>query len=160
MNFSVVWMNRIQNESVLCICEEEAVSWECSILNSVNQENGWLEPGTPFVSDLTGTAVITIQSTLQNDNRHYPHVVKIMMDGTVVPLTQGYLVVTDILDWDEDEMAIYFMGTDDRSPGSRHLYSVDEHGNGFLTCLTCNIKVNINYFSKTKVAKQICLIIK
>jgi len=50
------------------------------------------------------------------------------------------MVVTVILSWEEDEQLIYFMGTKEDMPGSRHLYRVDAQGEQNLTCLTCTVQ--------------------
>lgn len=137
----MVWMNRIQNESAVCVCHEEATTWTCSVMHMSKQENGWIEPGAPMFFNDAGSELITSLPSLQNDNLNYAHVAKIGLDGKVVFLTSGSMVVTDILSWDQRNHAVYFMATYNGS-GDRHLYSVDDMGKkNFITCLTCNLPV-------------------
>ena len=133
-------MNRIQNESYFCKCIEAGNAWECNVEHEYKQQSGWLEPATPKIFDDSGTRVITIEPHLENDGRYYDQLIMIE-NGNVTKLSEGQFVVTDILAWDEPTETVYFMGTSKNSPGIRHLYSVDDSGRNFLTCLTCDLEV-------------------
>jgi len=135
---SVTWMNRVQNSTVLSTCLESESSWNCETVKYFEESNGWMDPATPVLYSPDGD-VITIWSKLENNNLHYPHIVKIDTDNNMEYLSEGQIVVIDILAWDDNSGTVYFMGTKEGSAGSRHLYTVDDKANKMITCLTCDI---------------------
>ena len=135
-------MNRIQNESYYCKCLESESFWDCTVEHEYKQPNGWIEPATPKIFNDNGTRVVTIEPHLENDGRYYDHL--IMIEGSEsYKLTEGKIVVTDVLAWDEDTETVYFMATRDNIPGTRHLYKVDDSGRTFIVCLTCDLEVSL-----------------
>ena len=142
--FSVVWLNRVQNESYTCKCvENEKKNWQCTILHEFKQQNGWIIPHKPsHIFNKDGTGMVTIEPQLQNDGKHYNQLILVdCMEGIVVQLTQGKFDVTKILVWDEVSGTFYFMGTKEYYPGSLHMFSVDVGGKRNINCLTCDHKV-------------------
>merc|ERR1711892_587963 len=140
---SLTWMNRIQNQSIISECREAGEKWSCKTIFSQKQEHGWIEIAPPRT--YSRDVFIQILPSLQeSDSRHYKHIAKIdpASDGTVVFLTRGNFVVTEILSWDSVEGLIYFMGTDSLRPGSRHLYVVSDNGSMDSQCITCTIKTS------------------
>ena len=142
--FSIIWMNRIQNECVIAYCHEEDDQWSCVDEFEIKEASGWLEPGFPIFYDQEGRWALMTLPQKQSDNLTYPHItqVRLAQKGAKSIITAGRMVVTEILSWEEDEQLIYFMGTKEDMPGTRHLYRVDAQGEQNLTCLTCTVQVN------------------
>ena len=149
---SVVWMNRIQNESYICKCTENADSntWKCQIKHEYKQKNGWIQHNGDYSKRTTrifnenGTSVVTIEPCLQKNGRTYDQLIIIdWITGKFETLTEGKFVVTQILANDESLGKFYFIGTKVGSPGVRHLYSVDTVGRENIICLTCDLKVSV-----------------
>ena len=55
---------------------------------------------------------------------HYPHI-KVYTENDEYFITNGEFVVTSILHWNENDAKVFFMGTGEKEPGSRHLYSAN-----------------------------------
>ncbi len=138
--FSITWMNRIQNESVISLCSDKGSLWECNNIYMQQQHSGWIEIAPPPLFSSDRTAFISIlPSTQASSLRNYKHIGKQEIGGSLTFLTAGEFVVTEILSWDESRDTIYFMGTMSEGPGARHLYSVT---GASVTCLTCEIRVS------------------
>ena len=141
-------MNRIQNESFICKCTENADSntWKCQIKHEYKQKNGWIKHMPDALSRIfnkNGTSVGIINPSLQKDGRNYNHLILLdWMTGDFVKLTEGQFVVTKILANDERLGKFYFTGNKENNPGVRHLYSVDTGGKNNIICLTCDLKVS------------------
>ena len=158
-SFSLTWMNRIQNQSIISECREADQTWDCQTIFSQKQENGWIEIAPP--PTYNGNVFIQILPSLQSDSSHYKHIAKIDPSqnrkakyATIginsqeflakeTFLTGGNFVVTEILSWDKENGLIYFMGTDSMRPGSRHFYVVSDNGSMDTQCITCSIKVTL-----------------
>ena len=139
---SVTWMNRIQNKSVISECREAGDVWECKAIYTQEQPSGWIEIAPPptYSGD---TFIQILPSTQDSDNRNYKHIARLDPGQTEpVFLTRGNYVVTEILSWDTMAGLVYYMGTDTRRPGSRHLYVVPDTGDMDSQCITCDIKVD------------------
>jgi dipeptidyl-peptidase-4 len=136
---SVTWMNRVQNQSVISECREGGAGWECEAIFSQDQESGWIEIAPP--PTYSGEDFLQILPSKQPDSRHYKHLARVGRDTTIF-LTSGYMVVTEVLAWDSSTSMVYFMGTDMLSPGSRHLYAVQDTGTQDTQCITCSIKTS------------------
>lgn len=83
--------------------------------------------------------------------------------GLPVFLTDGKMVVTEVLGWHQLKQKIYFVGTEVGDPGSRHLHVVNTESKE-SKCLTCsletsdNCKINKFYLSPNyKYFVQVCL---
>ncbi len=144
---SVIWMNRIQSESIVSECEDNGAVWQCTLVYETSEPNGWLDLFQPPVFRSDGNEMIEIQSQLDlSSGLHYRHImhldVSVGAGGAKNFLTSGQYVVTRILGWDESAGRIFFMGTREGVPGERHLYSVsDQVGAGPETCHTCNLNM-------------------
>ena len=142
-------MNRVQNESYICKCIENYIqSWTCTILYDNKQQNGWVVHGygDRYIFNNNGTGMVTWKAQLQKDNRTHNHLVLVdCIEGSVVYLTGGKFVVYQILAWDEISGTLYFIGTKENSPNSRHMYSVDLAGRKDIKCLTCDHKVRYSF---------------
>ena len=153
-------MNRVRNESYICKCIENKIrSWTCSILYDNKQQNGLVVNGhSPdiaerhwehsYIFNKNGTGMVTWKAQMQNNHRTYSHLVLVdCMEGNVMYLTEGkFVIYQQILAWDERSETIYFLGTKENSPLSRHLYSVDVGGRKDIKCLTCDLKVRYSFY--------------
>ena len=144
-------MNRIQNESYICQCNENTKTdtWKCSIKHEYKQKNGWIRPATADFKKITrifsknGTRVVTIEPSIQKDGRTYDQLILIdWTTGNSIMLTTGKFVVTQLLACNELLGKFYFIGTKENNPGVRHLYSVDTDSRKRINCLTCNLEVS------------------
>jgi hypothetical protein len=61
-------------------------------------------------------------------------------------ITAGNFVVIKILQWDEKNNLVYFMGTGSNEPGTRHLYVAQTAvvNAEVVTCITCSLKTQRN----------------
>ena len=145
VNFSVTWMNRIQNESVISECREDGTSWTCVKVFSQEQKDGWIEimPPPVYSGSSSNLFIQILPSVQEASGLSYPHIARV--DTSVgedkVFLTQGQMVVTEILAWDQETDLVYFMATEEEggSIGSRQMYTVPGDGTGSVTCITCQL---------------------
>ena len=74
--FSVTWMNRIQNESIISECNESEQTWDCVTRFTQAQEKGWIEiaPAPTY----NGDSFIQILPSMQESNGlHYKHIARL-----------------------------------------------------------------------------------
>jgi hypothetical protein len=139
--FSITWLNRIGNETVVAHCLEAGSIWKCNTVFTLQQKNGWISEEFAPLYNQNGSAFLIIVPSFQTKlNRTYRHIGKKEVGGNLTMLTSGAFVVTKILGWDVELDTVYFMGTGDNRPGDRHLYSVNR--NASMLCLTCTLKVS------------------
>ena len=135
-------MNRIQNESITSLCNEESAEWKCRNIFMQQQHNGWIEIAAPPMFSQDRTSFISIIPSYQTSMKYFKHIGRQEVGGSLTMLTAGDFVVTDILSWDESSEKIFFIGTVSEGPGARQLYSVNY--NSSILCLTCELRVGIN----------------
>ena len=136
---NVIWMNRVQNESVVTECEELGLVWQCYPQFSQRQENGWLDLFQPPVYKSTGDSFLQVQSHLVTD-KHFNQIAKVSNGGTTtVFLTEKQFAVTSILGWDENNGIVYFIATREAAPGTREFYSVKDEPGNEPVCITCSL---------------------
>ncbi|XP_075898617.1 inactive dipeptidyl peptidase 10 [Nelusetta ayraudi] len=142
------WLNRIQNQSVLCVCE--ATTGACSekqkmaldIMQNRRQE-------VPLFS-ADSSMFYTILPAKQGARGEFHHIAGLSAQlavPTVPPrfLTSGSWDVTALCALDETAGKIYFLSTEE-SRQSRHLYSVDLDGVFQRQCLSCNLVDGCSFF--------------
>jgi hypothetical protein len=132
-------MNRIQNESIISLCNEDTAVWQCRKIFMQQQHNGWIEIAPPPMFSQDRTSFISIIPSYQTSMKYYKHIGKQTIDGNLSMMTSGDFVVIEILSWDEIKEKVYFIGTSTEGPGARQLYAVDYNNN--IECLTCELKV-------------------
>ena len=66
------------------------------------------------------------------DNKKYQHLAKVVPKLGSNFLTEGAMVVTQVLTWYNNK--VYFVGTKENDPGSRHLYVYDGSSSRCVTC--------------------------
>ncbi|XP_040009621.1 inactive dipeptidyl peptidase 10 isoform X1 [Xiphias gladius] len=145
---AVRWLNRAQNQSVLCVCE--ATTGACSekykmamdIMQNQRQD-------VPLFS-ADGSVFYTILPAKQGARGEFHHIAGISAQPAIpsVPprfLTSGSWDVTLLCALDEKAGKIYFLSTEE-SRQSRHLYSVDLDGDFQRRCISCDLIDGCRFF--------------
>ncbi|KAL1458240.1 hypothetical protein WDU94_008402 [Cyamophila willieti] len=97
---------------------------DCTLILDYYEEHGWVDLPSPVMSQYD-SSFLTILPTIQEDFRHYPHLVLVLpASNDTETLTQGRFTVTKILGWDQTKHVVY------GGPGSNIIsdkFSVDFH---------------------------------
>ncbi|KAA0707287.1 Inactive dipeptidyl peptidase 10 [Triplophysa tibetana] len=146
---AVRWLNRVQNHSVLCVCE--ATTGACSERHQMTLDfwhNNQQQDEPMFTAD--GSLFYLILPAKQGARGEFLHIASLPAQ-TLTPsasprfLTSGNWDVTSLCALDEENDKIYFMSTEE-SQQSRHLYSVELGGVFHRQCLTCNLFEQCNFY--------------
>ncbi|XP_016891735.1 inactive dipeptidyl peptidase 10 isoform X2 [Cynoglossus semilaevis] len=145
---AVRWLNRAQNQSVLCVCE--ATTGACSekhkaaldIMQNQRQD-------VPLFS-ADGSVFYTILPAKQGARGEFHHIAGLSAQLAIpsVPprfLTSGSWDVTMLCAMDEEAGKLYFLSTEE-SRQSRHLYSVDLDGVFQRHCISCYLIDGCGFF--------------
>ncbi|XP_057676298.1 inactive dipeptidyl peptidase 10 isoform X3 [Corythoichthys intestinalis] len=148
---AVRWLNRAQNQSVLCVCE--ATTGACSekhkmTLDIVHRQWQSMQDVPLFSED--GSVFYAILPAKQGARGEFNHIATLSAQPTIpsIPprfLTSGSWDVTSLCALDEKAGKIYFLSTEESRQG-RHLYSVDVDGAFHRQCITCNLLDGCNFF--------------
>ncbi|XP_037121634.1 inactive dipeptidyl peptidase 10 isoform X2 [Syngnathus acus] len=145
---AVRWLNRAQNQSVLCVCE--ATTGACSEKHKMTMDvmhSQWQD--VPLFSD-DGSVFYTILPAKQGARGEFSHIAALSAQPTIPSsptrfLTSGSWDVTSLCALDEKAGKIYFLSTEESRQG-RHLYSVDVEGAFQRQCITCNLLDGCRFF--------------
>ncbi|KAM9856100.1 inactive dipeptidyl peptidase 10 [Aulostomus maculatus] len=148
---AVRWLNRAQNQSVLCVCE--ATTGACSEKLKLTMDimhNQWQD--VPLFS-ADGSVFYTVLPAKQGARGEFHHIASLSAQPAIpsVPprfLTSGSWDVTSLCALDEKAGKIYFLSTE-VSRQSRQLYSVDLDGVFERHCISCNL-IDGCYFFKAE----------
>ncbi|XP_072305336.1 inactive dipeptidyl peptidase 10 [Eucyclogobius newberryi] len=145
---AVRWLNRAQNQSVLCVCE--ATTGACSekhkmamdIMQNQRQDLPLFSSESPVF--------YTVLPAKQGASGEFHHIANLSAQPatpTVPPrfLTSGNWDVTSLCALDEKTAKIYFLSTEE-SRQSRHLYSVELDGVFERQCVTCKLIEGCQFF--------------
>ncbi|XP_037121626.1 inactive dipeptidyl peptidase 10 isoform X1 [Syngnathus acus] len=146
---AVRWLNRAQNQSVLCVCE--ATTGACSEKHKMTMDvmhSQW-QQDVPLFSD-DGSVFYTILPAKQGARGEFSHIAALSAQPTIPSsptrfLTSGSWDVTSLCALDEKAGKIYFLSTEESRQG-RHLYSVDVEGAFQRQCITCNLLDGCRFF--------------
>ncbi|XP_043081378.1 inactive dipeptidyl peptidase 10 isoform X1 [Puntigrus tetrazona] len=146
---TVRWLNRVQNQSVLCVCE--ATTGACSEKHQMAMDfwhNNQRQEEPLFTAD--GSLFYLILPAKQGARGEFLHIASLPAQTStpsVSPrfLTSGNWDVTSLCALDEENDKIYFLSTEE-SRQSRHLYSVELGGVFHRQCLTCNLFERCSFF--------------
>ncbi|XP_059384191.1 inactive dipeptidyl peptidase 10 isoform X2 [Carassius carassius] len=146
---AVRWLNRVQNQSVLCVCE--ATTGACSERHQMAMDfwhNNQRQEEPLFTAD--GSLFYLILPAKQGARGEFHHIASLPAQTStpsVSPrfLTSGNWDVTSLCALDEENDKIYFLSTEE-SRQSRHLYSVELGGVFHRQCLTCNLFERCSFF--------------
>ncbi|XP_049610417.1 inactive dipeptidyl peptidase 10 isoform X2 [Syngnathus scovelli] len=145
---AVRWLNRAQNQSVLCVCE--ATTGACSEKHKMAMDvmhSQWQD--VPLFSG-DGSVFYTILPAKQGARGEFSHIAALSAQPTIPSsptrfLTSGSWDVTSLCALDEKAGKIYFLSTEESRQG-RHLYSVDVEGAFQRQCITCNLLDGCRFF--------------
>ncbi|XP_033154099.1 dipeptidyl peptidase 4 isoform X2 [Drosophila simulans] len=142
---SVVYMGRSQNYSVISLCSK-VEDWKCLEVHSERApEDEWLDifPHPVFSSD--GSSFLFLANIQESENYQFTHIKHVMISQRRISvISHGRYEVTKILCWDTINHKVYFMATQDKKPGQRHLYSVQDPIHDDIRkvepqCITCDL---------------------
>ncbi|CAG6021838.1 unnamed protein product [Menidia menidia] len=145
---AVRWLNRAQNQSVLCVCE--ATTGACSEKDKMTMDimQNQRQEVPLFTQDVS--IFYTILPAKQGARGEFHHIAGVTAQPAIpsVPprfLTSGSWDVTSLCALDEKAEKIYFLSTEE-SRQSRHLYSVDLNGVFQRQCISCNLMDGCRFF--------------
>ncbi|XP_033933791.1 inactive dipeptidyl peptidase 10-like, partial [Pseudochaenichthys georgianus] len=146
---AVRFLNRVQNQSVLCVCE--ATTGACSEKHKMAMDlmQNQRQDVPLFSSD--ASVFYSILPAKQGARGEFLHVAALSAQAAVpsVPprfLTSGSWDVSSLCALDEEAGKLYFLSAEE-SRQSRHLYSVDVDGEFERRCLSCNLIDGCRFFS-------------
>ncbi|XP_059617511.1 inactive dipeptidyl peptidase 10 isoform X1 [Phlebotomus argentipes] len=154
---SVVWITRAQNLSIVSVCI--APNWTCIETHSENApENEWLDILPHPVFSLDGDSFLMLAGIQETGTEHFTHIkhvtitqqrLSVISHGRyeqVAVITHGkhHHQVLRILAWDMVNHLVYYLGTQDKKPGQKHLYVVKDPVNEDVRrsephCITCDL---------------------
>ncbi|XP_014089401.1 dipeptidyl peptidase 4 [Bactrocera oleae] len=142
---SVVYITRSQNYSIIATCLADT-NWTCVEIHSERApEDEWLDilPHPVFAPD--GNSFLILASIQEFGNEHFTHIKHVTMtQQRIAVISHGRYEVLKILCWDTVNHFVYYLGTQDKKPGQRHLYMVkdpvnDESRKTEPQCITCDL---------------------
>ncbi|XP_043064293.1 dipeptidyl aminopeptidase-like protein 6 isoform X2 [Drosophila ficusphila] len=142
---SVVYMGRSQNYSVISMCSKLR-DWSCFEIHSERApENEWLDifPHPVFSSD--GSSFLLLSSIHESGHYQFTHIKHVTISQRRVSvISHGRYEVIKIICWDTKNHKVYFLATQDKKPGQRHLYSVKDPIHDDIRkiqpqCITCDL---------------------
>ncbi|XP_034669509.1 dipeptidyl peptidase 4 isoform X1 [Drosophila subobscura] len=145
LQVSVVYMGRSQNYSVITTCSK-LQNWDCLEIHSERApEDEWLDifPHPIFSSD--GNSFLLLASIQESGHEHFTHIKHITISQQRISvISHGRYEVIKILCWDTINHLVYYLATQDKKPGQRHLYTVKDpiHDDTRKTepqCITCDL---------------------
>uniref|UniRef100_A0A1A9V2A1 Peptidase S9 prolyl oligopeptidase catalytic domain-containing protein n=1 Tax=Glossina austeni TaxID=7395 RepID=A0A1A9V2A1_GLOAU len=142
---SVVYMMRSQNYSIVTTCFGDK-NWECTEIHSERApEDEWLDilPHPVFSPD--GNSFLLLASVQESGTEHFTHIKHVTISQQrIAVISHGRYEVLKILCWDTANHLVYYLGTKDKKPGQRHLYTVrdpvnEDNRKTEPTCITCDL---------------------
>ncbi|KAG7521025.1 inactive dipeptidyl peptidase 10-like [Solea senegalensis] len=145
---AVRWLNRVQNQSVLCVCE--ATTGACSEKHKMAMDIMQNQRQDVPLFSADGSVFYTILPAKQGARGEFHHIAGLSAQPAIpsVPprfLTSGSWDVTLLCTLDEKAGKLYFLSTEE-SRQSRHLYSVDLDGVFQRRCVSCNLIEGCRFF--------------
>ncbi|CAL4108826.1 unnamed protein product, partial [Meganyctiphanes norvegica] len=137
---SVVWMNRPQDKTISVICQPP--NWECqTVFVGDRGPNVDIEKFPLLGVNQTSFLVLLTQNI--KDSGDFRHIYQGYLNGgQVVPLTPGNYNVIKMLAWDSENSQVYYIGSIQSKPLSRHLWRVSSlEASAPLQeeCITCEL---------------------
>uniref|UniRef100_A0A1Y1KXZ8 Venom dipeptidyl peptidase 4 n=1 Tax=Photinus pyralis TaxID=7054 RepID=A0A1Y1KXZ8_PHOPY len=139
---SAIWMNRVQNEASIVMYNLGDPPTMLTV-NTLKQNNGWLELFTPPKFSKDGSKFLIIHSQDQGHGagsyRHITIYPTNNANNPGKPLTSGLFVVTEILEWDEANDLVYYQANMPNASEVQHVFTVSV--NTLKTkCVTCSLR--------------------
>ncbi|XP_045079258.1 inactive dipeptidyl peptidase 10-like [Coregonus clupeaformis] len=145
---AVRWLNRVQNQSVLSVCEATTGVYSQKRKMTMDVWLGQPQEAPLFSRD--GSVLYITLLAAQGGHGEYRHVAVLPAQPLTSPmsprfLTSGHWDVMSLCGLDEDTEKIYFVSTE-ASKHSRHLYSVNLGGLSQRHCLTCTLSETCRFY--------------
>ncbi|XP_034733366.1 inactive dipeptidyl peptidase 10 isoform X2 [Etheostoma cragini] len=145
---AVRWLNRAQNQSVLCVCE--ATTGACSEKHKLAMDLMQNQRQDVPLFSADGAVFYTILPAKQGARGEFHHIAGLSAQPAIpsVPprfLTSGSWDVSSLCALDDNAGKIYFLSAEE-SRQSRHLYSVDLDGVFQRQCISCNLIDGCRFF--------------
>ncbi|XP_062396254.1 inactive dipeptidyl peptidase 10 isoform X1 [Sardina pilchardus] len=145
---AVRWLNRVQNQSVLSVCE--ATTGACSEKNKMAVDFWQTQQQEVPLFSADGSVFYLTLPAKQGARGEFRHIASLSSQpalSSVSPrfLTSGNWDVTSLCALDEEAGKIYFLSTEE-SRQSRHLHSAELGGVFLRQCLTCGLVDDCNFF--------------
>ncbi|XP_012690427.2 inactive dipeptidyl peptidase 10 [Clupea harengus] len=145
---AVRWLNRVQNQSVLSVCE--ATTGACSEKHKMSVDLWQTQQQEVSLFSADGSVFYLTLPAKQGARGEFRHIASLSSQpvlSSVSPrfLTSGNWDVTSLCALDEETGKIYFLSTEE-SRQSRHLYSVELGGFFLRQCLTCGLVDDCSFF--------------
>ncbi|XP_069560301.1 inactive dipeptidyl peptidase 10 [Brachyistius frenatus] len=145
---AVRWLNRAQNQSLLCVCE--ATTGACSEKHKMAMDIMQNQRQDVQLFSEDASVFYTILPAKQGARGEFHHIAGLTAQAAIpsIPprfLTSGSWDVTLLCALDEKAGKIYFLSTEE-SRHSRHLYSVDLDGVFQRQCISCNLIDGCRFF--------------
>ncbi|XP_008194405.1 inactive dipeptidyl peptidase 10 isoform X2 [Tribolium castaneum] len=141
---SVVWMNRAQNLSIISACL--APNWTCVEIHAERAaERAWLDIQEHPIFSADGDSFLMLAAVQEGSREAYTHIKHVTVTQQhIAVLSHGRHEVDRILSWDNASHLIYYLATEERKAGQRHLYvvrdpSTDDPRRLESHCITCEI---------------------
>ncbi|KAL2712951.1 venom dipeptidyl peptidase 4 isoform X2 [Vespula squamosa] len=100
------WMNRVQNMAYFRLCDVGNHVPNCTTTLTYIEKHGWVEQFEAPLFSKDGTSFLLILPRKQKDGTDWRHLVLIKNatsgDPITISLTSGYIVVTEIVAWDQE----------------------------------------------------------
>ncbi|XP_058468307.1 inactive dipeptidyl peptidase 10-like isoform X1 [Solea solea] len=147
-HLAVRWVNRPQNMSLLTVCD---ANLGVCLQRRADSSETWLsrQRQEPLFSKDRSRFFLTlpVKQGGQGDFHHITMFTKKLRSDQdeVRHLTSGDWEVTKIVAYDENNLIVYFLSTEE-SAQQRHLYSVSTLGLFPRRCLTCGLKEECTFF--------------
>lgn len=145
---SVQWLTRIQNVSVISICDYSSYSWICPKDRQYveTSKSGWIGVFFAALPYFSSDSLSYYQILSDKDGYKHIHYIKDSMENAV-QITSGRWEVSYILYVTDN--AIYYTSNEyEDFPGSRNIYRVSLQGPiKEMQCLSCTLrKTNCQYY--------------
>ncbi|NWU79985.1 DPP4 peptidase, partial [Onychorhynchus coronatus] len=133
------WLRRIQNFSVLTVCDFENANWSCPQEKQLTEESttGWIgrfQPSVPYFAPDNATYYKVLSNTAGYKHIHY-----INGSQAPVPITSGKWEVISIEAVTKDFL-YYISNENGGKPGGRNLYKVLlESSPSSTKCVSCDL---------------------
>ncbi|XP_029282345.1 LOW QUALITY PROTEIN: inactive dipeptidyl peptidase 10 [Cottoperca gobio] len=145
---AVRWLNRAQNQSVLCVCE--ATTGACSEKHKMTMDILQNQRQDVPLFSADASVFYTILPAKQGARGEFHHIAALSAQPAIpsIPprfLTSGSWDVTLLCALDGKAGKIYFLSAEE-SRQSRHLYSVDLDGEFQRRCISCHLIDGCRFF--------------
>ncbi|KAG8180229.1 hypothetical protein JTE90_016217 [Oedothorax gibbosus] len=147
------WLRRVQNSSIVSICQIGDSGWMCRKHSQEDAQHGWVDLHDAPVFSKNKTSYFLKLPVADGKAGRFRHVAYFdMITDRKDFLTHGSYDITRILAYLEEEHSVYYLTTLIGMPEQRHLYAVTDLSSSNpreQRCLTCSLDEDCLYYSAT-----------